>query len=147
VAQRDDPYGAANFVVEIDGVPTLGFSVVILPEGRLDEVEYRNGGDTDRQPRTLLERPHATNAVLRRGVDGSMALFEWWRQSRDGQPGIARNISVTLLDEQRQPQLVWRLHNCRPAAQGYTPLDAASDGPLIEWIELVVERVDVEGLP
>ena len=147
MAQRDDPYGAANFVVEIDGVPTLGFTVVILPEGRLDEVEYRNGGDTDRQPRTLLERPHATNAVLRRGVDGSMALFEWWRQSRDGEPGIARNVSVTLLDEQRRPQVVWRLHDCRPAAQGYTPLDAASDGPLIEWIELVVERVDVEGLP
>ena len=144
MAVRDQPYGAANFLVDLGAGVELGFSQVVLPESRLDEVEYRNGSDKGREPRTLLGHPHTTNAVLRRGVTTSVDLYDWWRQSRDGVTGVARNVVVTLLDEEGVAQLRWLLRTARPVGYGFSPLDAASDGPLLEWIELDVEQLDVE---
>ncbi len=41
--------------------------------------------------------------VLRRGPIGSTDLWDWWKQAREGQPNVDRNVTVTLLDEERNP--------------------------------------------
>ena len=41
------------------------------------------------------------NVTMKRGITGNLELFDWWKAVRDGQL-VRRNVTITLLDEQRQ---------------------------------------------
>ena len=66
---RDDPYLNFNFRVEIDGSPVAGFSEVVLPEGRIESVAYREGTDKVSNARLLPGRVEYGPIVLRKGDD------------------------------------------------------------------------------
>ena len=44
---RDQPYGNARFVVQIDGLQSQAFAIVHPPEFVADAVEYRDGVDAE----------------------------------------------------------------------------------------------------
>ena len=65
-AGRHDPYAAFNFLVEIDGVVTAGFSEVSGLASEVDVISYREGGELRvRQLPGLIEYPRL---VLKRGL-------------------------------------------------------------------------------
>ncbi len=72
---RESPYGNYNFQVNLGGEePTdviAGFMEVVLPEARIDVIEYRQGNYKDLSTMKLPGRVHYGNLVLKRGAMGS----------------------------------------------------------------------------
>ena len=141
--QRDNPYSSFNFLVEIEGVASAGFAEADLPAGRIETLEYREGGDKTSAARKLPGRVNYENVVLRRGVAGRTDLYDWWRAVRDG--GLdRRNVAIVLLDEARNPVQRWLLRDAWPTRLAYSRLDGLGNEIAIETLELTYESFDVE---
>lgn len=141
--KRDNPYLNFNFVVDVGAGDDLGFSEVDLPAGRLEVIEYREGSDPVSAARKLPGRVAYPNVVLKRGLAGGLELFEWWRSLRDGTLD-RRNVTITLLDEARQPVHRWRLRNAWPAKLDYGTLHGLGNEVAIETLELAHEGFELE---
>jgi phage tail-like protein len=137
------PYRDFNFVVEIDGIASSSFSEVTIPEAEITVVEYREGADKTSATRKLPGRVRYGNIVLKRGVSGDLSLWEWFRATASGdfQP---RNVSIVLLDAERQPVLRWNARDAWPTKYDPSDLHAKRNEVVIELLELAVDSIDVE---
>jgi len=83
------------------------------------------------------------NVVLKRGVTGDLALWDWFRAiaSGDFQP---RNLAIVLLDAERQPVVRWIAGGAWPAKYAPSDLRAKGNEVVIELLELAVESIEVE---
>ena len=147
--QRNNPYGNYNYLVDLGtGDPQgvqAGFSEVLLPETSIDVIEYRNGNERESGTRKLPGRVHYSNAILRRGVIGSLDLYQWLNQVRNGDQNAYRNITIMLRNEDRtQIVLTWKLRRAFPARYSFSPLQAKGKEILIESLELALDRMDME---
>ena len=144
---RDQPYGDSNFLVDLGTGetqgPLAGFDRVVLPVLTTEVVEYRNGNDQG-AARKLPARAHFGNAILERGVVGSLDLYQWWRAAEQAEPSAFRDVVITLLDEQKRPVLAWRLRRAFPVRLEYGPLSAQGSAALVERLELACEQVEIE---
>ena len=140
--QRDNPYGNYNFTVDIGAGDDIGFSEVGLPSGEIEVIDYREGNEVS-SARKLPGRVDYPNVVLRRGLAGSLELFDWWKAVRDGTPD-RRNVTITLLDEQRAPVQRWRLRNAWPAKLEYAALNALGNEIVLETLELAHEGFETD---
>ena len=100
---RERPYNNFNFLVDLgtgdtDGADA-GFDEVILPEVWSDIIEYRNGNDKENSPRKITGLGHVGNAVLRRGVIGSLNLYQWYNEVRNGSQSALRTVTIQLQNE------------------------------------------------
>jgi phage tail-like protein len=138
---RQDPYRNFNFIVEFGGQTVAGFSEVVLPAASADVIEYREGGDLS--IRKLPGRVRFGNLILRRGISTSNELYQWWRTVETGQTE-RRDLTVTLLDEARNPVKLWRLHNAWPIRYQPSTLLAEGRDVAIETLEIAVEGLQVE---
>jgi phage tail-like protein len=141
--QRDNPYLNFNFVVDIGLGDEMGFSEVEAPSGEIEVIEYREGADRVNTARKLPGLAKYPNVTLKRGITGRTDLFEWWKSVRDGQVQ-RRNVTITLLDEQRQPVLRWLLRNAWPVKIDGPSLNATANEVAIESLELAHEGFELE---
>ena len=145
---RDHPYEGSNFLVDIGpGDPTdvrATFFRVELPNAMIDEVAYRAGNDKTQEARKQPGLAKYDHVVLKRGLLGSTDLWDWWKQAREGQQGVDRNVSVTLLDEERSAVWIWRFRNAFPVNYRVTPLDANASDIVIEELTLTFDSMDIE---
>jgi phage tail-like protein len=139
--QRKNPYPNFNFVVDIGA--EIAFAEAEIPAAEIEAIEYREGGDRTSVARKLPGRVRYGNVVLRRGIDGRLELWEWFKAVRDGVLE-RRDVTITLLDEARNPVQQWRLRNAWPAKYEPSGLDAKGNEVLIETLELAVESIDVD---
>lgn len=137
------PYRGFNFTVEIDGIASAQFEEVTVPEAEITVVEYREGADPTSGTRKLPGRVRYGNVVLKRGVTGDLALFEWFRATAAGdfQP---RAVSIVLLDATRQPVIRWNVSEAWPTKYDVSDLKAKSSEVVIELLELANEGIQVE---
>jgi phage tail-like protein len=141
--QRDNPYLNFNFLVDLGLGEEMGFSEVEVPSGEIEVIEYREGGDRVNSARKLPGLAKYPNVTLKRGITGRTDLFEWWKSVRDGQPQ-RRDVTITLLDEQRQAVLRWHLRNAFPVKVEGPSLNASGNEVAIETLELAHEGLEVE---
>jgi phage tail-like protein len=141
---REQPYGNAQFTVEIDGLAEMAFDQVLLPEASVEVVEYREGGDRERASRKLPGLSKFSNIVLRRGYTGSLSLYEWMQEARQGEANTLRSVAVTLLDEERNPVTRWAFRNAFPVQHAFSLLDAMDGSTLVEQMELAFESAEME---
>jgi phage tail-like protein len=135
--QRDDPYKAFNFLVEIDGVAVAAFSEVSGLESETEVIEYRTGGEISsvRKLPGLTKHP---NLVLRRGVTQDAELWNWRRTVVDGKVE-RRNGSIVLLDDDRSPVVRWTFRNGWISKWTGPELNAKGSEVAIETIEIAHE--------
>ena len=141
--QRDNPYPNFNFLVDLGAGDELGFSEVDAPSGEIEVIEYREGADRVNTARKLPGLAKYPNVTLKRGITGRTDLFEWWKSARDGQV-MRRNVTITLLDEQRQPVFRWLLRNAWPVKLEGPTLNARGNEVAIETLELAHEGLEIE---
>jgi phage tail-like protein len=141
--QRDNPYLNFNFLVDLGLGDELGFSEVEVPSGEIEVIEYREGGDRVNSARKLPGLAKYPNVTLKRGITGRTDLFEWWKSVRDGQVQ-RRNVTITLLDEQRQAVLRWHLRDAWPVKIEGPALNATGNEVAIETLELAHEGLEIE---
>ena len=146
---RDTPYGNCNFLVDLGaGDPRsvqAGFTEVLLPEASIDVIEYRNGNEKESGARKIPGRAKYSNVVLKRGVIGSLDLYQWLDQVRNGDVGARRTVAIHLLNEDRSATvLTWKLLRALPVGYTFSNLDARGEAPLLEMLELAYERLEME---
>jgi phage tail-like protein len=141
--QRDNPYLNFNFLVDLGLGEEMGFSEVEVPSGEIEVIEYREGGDRVNSARKLPGLAKYPNVTLKRGITGRTDLFEWWKAVRDGQ-AQRRDVTITLLDEQRQAVLRWHLRNAFPVKIEGPSLNASGNEVAIETLELAHEGLEIE---
>jgi phage tail-like protein len=137
--QRDDPFKAFAFVVEIDGVTRAAFSEVSGLESETAVIEYRTGGES-----VMRKLPGLTkfgNITLRRGVTQDLDLWNWRKSVVEGNTD-RRNGSIVLLDEQRNEVVRWNFFNGWICKWEGPALNAESNDVAIESIEIAHEGLE-----
>lgn len=140
---RNNPYSGFNFLVEIDGLIDAGFSEISGLGHEIAVIEYREGSDRRNAVRKLPGLHKVGDVTLKRGLAGSLSLFQWLKAVRDGQPE-RRQVAVILMDEAGQPVMRWQLQNAWPRKLTHGPLGAAGDIVAVEEMVLAVETIDIE---
>jgi phage tail-like protein len=139
---RNDPFSGFNFLVEIDGVTTAGFSEVSGITFETEPIEYRNGNENIIL-RKLPGIQKFGNITLKRGFTKDAALWDWRKTVLDGRTE-RHSGSITLLNEAREPSIRWNFREAWPSKLEGPAFNAKNNEVAIESMELVVEAVEVE---
>lgn len=143
-----NPYSNFNFIVEIDGAEIAAFSEVTGLDSENTPIEYRDGAEATNAPRKLPGIERYPNATLKRGITGSLALWDWRQEVRDSGSSFppSRNLVVKLLDEMHNrdaPAMTWTLTNAWPTKLTGPQLNAKGNDFAVETLELCYDRLDV----
>jgi len=140
--QRQDPYGAFNFLVEIDNVTVAGFSEC---SGLITEtavIEYRTG-DEDTTVRKLPGLRKYTVITLKRGFTQDRDLWEWRKKVLNGRTERA-NGSIVLLNEAREEGLRFNFREGWPSKWEGPSFSAMINGTAVETLEISHEGLVLE---
>jgi phage tail-like protein len=140
-----NPYSAFNFIVEIDNQQVAAFQEVSGLDSENTPIEYREGADPMNTVRKLpgIEKyPHLT---LKRGITGSLVLWQWRKDVRDGTTAFppTRNVVIYLQNEQHVSVLQWTLTNAWCTKLTGPSLNAKGNEIAIETMELAYDRIDI----
>ena len=147
---RENPYSAFNFIVALGGTQGDGAEGTII--GGFSDVsglgmdvqysEYRNGNERFNTVRKVANTHKLDDVTLKRGLVGSVDLFEWLKGVRDG-VADPRQVVITLLDEARQAVATFKLRNAQPKKWTGPTLAAKGGGEVaMEELTLVHEGVE-----
>lgn len=136
---RNDPYSAFNFIVEIEGMAVAGFSECSGLTMETDIIEYRNGNE-DITVRKLPGLKKFTNISLKRGFTDSKDLFDWRKTVMDGKTE-RRSGSIVLLDEAREEALRWNFREGWPSKLEGPSFNAKNNEVAIETLEIATEDI------
>lgn len=79
------------------------------------------------------------------GVIGSLDLYQWWNDVRNGNVNAARSVTVQLQNEDHTDiVLTWKFLRAWPVRYEFSPLEAKGKETLIESLELAFERMEME---
>ena len=145
---RDRPYTQFNFLVDLgtgntEG-PEAGFQECSAIGMSVEVVEYRNGNDRENNVRKISGLSKATDVTLKRGVIGSLNLYNWLNDIRNGSQAV-RDVTIHLQNEDHtQIALTWKLRRARIVKWSAGPLNAKGSDVAIEEMTLAYERLEVE---
>jgi phage tail-like protein len=140
--KRDDPYGAFNFLVEIDGITVAGFSECSGLTTETDPVEYRNGNE-DITVRKLPGLVKYSNITLKRGFTKAKELWQWRKKVLEGKTD-RKSGSIVLLDEGRKEALRCNFVHGWPRKWEGPTFNAKNNEVAIETLEIVHEGLVLE---
>ncbi len=146
---RNNPYAQFNFLVDLgtgetDG-PRAGFQEISQIGMSVDVVEYRNGNEKANNVRKLTGLAHASDVTLRRGIIGSLDLYDWLDQIRNGDQNAVRTITIQLQNEDHTAVVqAWRLFGARIIKHVSGPFNARCSDVAMEELTLAYERLELE---
>jgi phage tail-like protein len=146
---RELPYAQFNFLVDLgtghtDG-PEAGFQECSGISMSVDVIEYRNGNDKENNPRKLTGLTKVSDVTLKRGIIGSLGLYNWINQVRNGDQGAVRTVTIQLQNEDHTAiVMTWKLIRARIVKHTSGPLNAKGTDVAIEELTLAYERLELE---
>lgn len=146
--ERINPYGAFNFQVSLgDGKEAEligGFSDVSGLGKEVSYSEYRNGNEVFNTVRKIANTYKVDDVTLKRGLVGSINLFEWLTKVSNGQED-RRQMTIILLDEARNAVASWVLREAQPKKWTGPTLAAKGGGEVaMEELSFVHEGITYE---
>jgi phage tail-like protein len=149
---RDNPYGAFNYLVALGGTQGDGSEGTII--GGFSDVsglgfevsysDYRNGNERVNTVRHIPNTFKTDEITLKRGLVGSDDLFSWLKGVRDG-VADPRSVTITLLDEARNPVATFKLQKAQPKKWTGPTLAAKGGGEIaMEELHLVHEGIEYQ---
>lgn len=137
LGKRLDPYAGYNFLIEIEGLLTGGFSEVSGLEGEVKYDEVEEGG-VNNYTHKLPVRTSYQNLTLKHGLTGLDTLWNWYSAVTRGV--IQRkNATIYLLDHQYVPVLWWNVRRTLPVKWTGPEFRADQSEVIFESIELAHE--------
>jgi phage tail-like protein len=132
------PLPKFHFRVEWGGAK-IGFSEVSGLSVETDVVEYRDGSSPEYHKIKMPGMQKFGNITMKRGIfEGDNDYFKWWNT-------VAlntierRDVTISLLNENHEPVVVWKIKNAWPSKVQSTDLKSDDNGVAIETIELAHE--------
>ena len=139
VGDRNDPFGAYNFLLEIDGITRGGFRECSGLDTSQDPIEYREGTDalTSRKLPGLVKY---SNISLKWGMTDDSELWDWRQSCMDGKVE-RKNGSIVLLDDTGAERLRWNFREGWPTKWTGPSFNATGHEVAIETLEIAHEGV------
>lgn len=147
--QRERPYVQFNFLVDLgtgntDG-PDAGFQEISNIGMEVTVAEYRNGNEKENSVRKITGMNKATDVTMKRGVIGSLTLYNWLNQIRNGDQNALRNIVIQLQNEDHTAVVqTWKLIRARIIKHVSGPLNAKGTDVAMEELTIAYERLEME---
>ena len=147
--QRAQPYSNRHFLVDLgtgnNTGPEAAFSEVIIPGISIDVIEYRTGGDKENSVRKVPGLAKNGDVTLKRGIIGSLNLYQWINDVRNGDVNAHRTVTIQLLSEDLTTvAMTWKLLRAWPVKYTGPTLDAKGTDVAMEELVLAYERLEME---
>jgi phage tail-like protein len=146
---RDRPYTQFNFLVDLgNGVtegPAAGFQEVSGIGMEVTVTEYRNGNSKENSVMKITGLNKSTDVTMKRGIIGSLDLYQWLNQVRNGDQNALRTVTIQLQNEDRTETVqTWKLLRARIIKHTSGPLNAKGTDVAMEEMVLAYERLEME---
>ena len=146
---RERPYVQFNFLVNLgDGVtegPKAGFQEVSGIGMEVTVSEYRAGNAKENSVMKITGMNKATDVTMKRGVIGSLNLYSWLDDIRNGNQSAFKDVTIELWDEAHVGAVqTWRLRRARIIKHVSGPFNAKGTDVAMEELTLSYERLEME---
>jgi phage tail-like protein len=145
---RERPYVQFNFLVDLgtgntEG-PEAGFQECSGIGMEVTVVEYRTGNAKENSVMKITGMNKATDVTLKRGVIGSLNLYQWLNQIRNGDQSAYRTVVIQLQNEDHTAVVLeWKLLRARIIKHTSGPLNAKGTDVAMEELVLAYERLEM----
>jgi phage tail-like protein len=137
------PLPVFHFTVEFGG-KRQGFSEVTGLTQENQAIEYRDGSFKEYSSIKMPGLRKFSNITLKRGVVASDNDFFNWLNTVKLNTVERRDLTISLLNEQHEPVMVWKVMNAFPVKVEGPQLKASGNEVAIESIELAHEGLTVQ---
>jgi phage tail-like protein len=145
---RERPYVQFNFLVDLGtGTqgPDAGFQEVSGIGMEVTVSEYRTGNHKENSVMKITGLNKATDVTLKRGVIGSLTMYQWLNDIRNGDQKALRNVTIQLQNEDHTAVVAtWKLLRARIIKNVNGPFNAKGTDVAMEELTLAYERLEME---
>jgi phage tail-like protein len=132
-----------HFQVEWGGTK-IAFTEVSGLDVETEVVEYRDGASPEYSKIKMPGMQKYSNITLKRGTFATdNEYFNWWNTVQLNTIE-RRDITISLLNEEHEPVVTWKVKNAWPAKVQSTDLKADGNEVAIESLELVHEGLTIQ---
>lgn len=137
------PLSTNHFIVDWGG-QRIGFTEVSGLSIEMEPISYRQGASPEYSNITMPGQIKHTNIVLKRGISlGDNDFYDWFKTVKLNTIE-RRDITISLLNEEHEPVVTWKVKNAFPVKVSWPDLKANANEPAIETIELAHEGITVQ---
>ncbi|WP_144282619.1 phage tail protein [Chryseobacterium echinoideorum] len=138
-------YPLVKFAFEVDwGGTKVGFQEVSGLNAEAGLIEYRHGASPDFSKMKMPGLKTFSNITLKRGTFKSDNEYFEWFQTIQMNTVERRSITISLLDENGEPAVTWKVKNAFPLKLNATDLKAEGNEVAIETLEIAHEGLTIE---
>lgn len=137
------PLPKFHFRVEWGG-STIGFSEVSGLNIENKVIEYRDGASLEFSKIKMPGMREFSNITLKRGVFKGNNEFHTWLNTIALNKVERRDITISLLDENHEPTVVWKIKNAFPVKVQSTDLKADGSEVAIEQLDIAHEGLVIQ---
>lgn len=154
--QRNRPYSQFNFRVSwqpasdnegdnlAEDTVEAGFQEVSGLGMEITVAEYRAGNYAENSPLKITGMVKTPDITLKRGVIGTLDLYQWLDAIRNGAQNQLKNVQIKLMAEDRETiAQEWKLINARPMKYTGPSLNGKGTDLAIEELVLAAERIEM----
>ena len=126
------------------GGSRIGFTEVSGLEVEIEEIAYREGSSPEYHDLKMPGRKKFSDVTLKRGVFTSDNEFFAWLKTQKLNTIERRDITISLLNEEHEPVMVWKIKNAWPSKITSTDLKSDDNGVAIETLVLKHEGLEIQ---
>jgi len=146
---RERPYVQFNFLVDLGtgntNGPEAGFQEVSGIGMEVTVSEYRTGNTKENSVLKMTGLNKMSDVTLKRGVIGSLNLYQWLNDIRNGDQNALRTVTIQLQSEDHSAVVAtWKLMRARITKHTSGPLNAKGTDVAMEELVLAYERLEME---
>lgn len=139
----DNLLTGSHFQVEWGGA-RIGFESVSGLQMSVDVIEYREGAQKLNTTQKMPGLKKYGNITLSRGVaKADNNFFEWWN-TINFNTVEKRDIKISLLNEEHNPVVVWKVRDAFPVKVKWDNLEASDSTVFLEFLEIANEGIVVQ---
>ncbi len=145
---RERPYVQFNFLVDLGSGttgPEAGFQECSGIGMEVTVAEYRTGNAKENSVMKITGMNKSSDITLKRGVIGSLNLYQWLNDIRNGNQDAMRTVILQLQNEDHTSTVMtWKLLRARIIKYTCGPLNAKGTDVAMEEMVLAYERLEME---
>lgn len=138
-------YPLVKFHFSVDWAGTnIGFTEVSGLDVETELIEYRQGASPEYSKIKMPGMQKFSNITLKRGsFKGDNEYFAWWNTVKLNTIE-RRDITISLLNEEHEPVIVWKVKNAFPVKVQSTDLKGDANEVAIESMEIAHEGLTIQ---
>ena len=136
------PLTTNHFSVEWGGT-RAGFTEVSGLSMEIEPIEYREGSFIENSSKKIPGIRKYSNITLKRGIIKSDNDMYNWFNTVSGNTIEKRDLTISLLNENHEPVITWKLKDAFPIKIEWSDLKANANEVAIESIEIAHEGLVV----